>query len=411
MKKTLLFILGMTLFSSFAQNVNIPDANFKAYLVGNTAINTNGDTEIQETEAQAFTGKIDCSQLSISDMTGVEKFTALTELWCINNPITALDVSQNTALTDLRCSTTDITSIDVSLNLALTTLHVQATDITSLDVSNNTALTELLCYVNDLTSLDVSQNTALESLMCFDNQLTNLDVSLNTALVVLNCKNNDLTSLNVSQNSSLELLVCFDNNLGTIDVSQNTALTLLSCGGTGLTALDVSANINLTTLNCQQNELTQMDLSNHTALNALRIWDNDLLSLNIANGNNSSFTVFEASLNPNLTCIEVDDSTYSAQNWTIIDAQSSFSENCSGTGIGINEIDHAQVKLYPNPTLSNLFIESEEAVSTFMILDVTGKQVLEGTQTPINVSDLKSGVYFIKLYTQKGMVTKRFIKE
>lgn len=35
-------------------NVIIPDVNFKAYLVGNTLINTNGDSEIQCTEASAL---------------------------------------------------------------------------------------------------------------------------------------------------------------------------------------------------------------------------------------------------------------------------------------------------------------------------------------------------------------------
>ena len=40
----------------FGQNVNIPDTNFKAFLVGDTAINTNGDTEIQVSEANIFSG-------------------------------------------------------------------------------------------------------------------------------------------------------------------------------------------------------------------------------------------------------------------------------------------------------------------------------------------------------------------
>jgi hypothetical protein len=41
-----------------AQDVNIPDVNFKAALVENTEINTNLDTEIQVTEAEAFSGTI-----------------------------------------------------------------------------------------------------------------------------------------------------------------------------------------------------------------------------------------------------------------------------------------------------------------------------------------------------------------
>ena len=100
--KLLLLLLVLPMFC-FGQNVNIPDANFKAYLVGNTAINTNGDSEIQVSEASAFTDTINCSEMSISNLTGIEAFTALTNLWCYENQLTSLDVSKNTALTFLTC--------------------------------------------------------------------------------------------------------------------------------------------------------------------------------------------------------------------------------------------------------------------------------------------------------------------
>ena len=78
--KNLLLVLLLLPTLGFGQNVNIPDANFKAYLVGNTAINTNGDTEIQVSEATAFNGGIYCHSMSISNLTGIEAFTALTWL-------------------------------------------------------------------------------------------------------------------------------------------------------------------------------------------------------------------------------------------------------------------------------------------------------------------------------------------
>ena len=53
----------------FGQNVNIPDAIFKNYLVNNTAINTNGDSEIQLIEASSYTGTINCGWQNISDLT------------------------------------------------------------------------------------------------------------------------------------------------------------------------------------------------------------------------------------------------------------------------------------------------------------------------------------------------------
>ena len=166
--KLLLLLLALPMVG-FGQNVNIPDANFKAYLVGNKAINTNRDKEIQLSEASAFKGEIDCSYMNISNLTGIEAFTALTELSCNRNKLTSLDLSKNTALASLVC------------------LENQ---LTSLDVSKNTVLSNLVCYGNQLTSLDLSKNTALAALSCGKNQLTSLDVSKNTALFILYCDGN-----------------------------------------------------------------------------------------------------------------------------------------------------------------------------------------------------------------------------
>jgi len=68
----LVLFLGNT--TCKAQNVDIPDVNFKAVLVGNTIININNDGEIQMSEAAAFNGEIYAGNINISDMTGIESF-------------------------------------------------------------------------------------------------------------------------------------------------------------------------------------------------------------------------------------------------------------------------------------------------------------------------------------------------
>ena len=226
--------------------VNIPDANFKAYLVGRVSLNTNSDTEIQCSEAAAFSGLINCSSLSISDLTGIEAFTALQMLYCYSNSLNSLDVSNNTALTELICNGNSLTSLDVSANTALTVLKCNSTQITSLDVSANTALTLLGCINNSLINLDISQNTNLTTLGCDDNSLTNLNVSQNISLTYLSCSNNSLASL---------------------DVSQNTNLTQLQCNSNSLISLNVSQNINLISLNCQNNSLTSLNVANSNNAN------------------------------------------------------------------------------------------------------------------------------------------------
>ncbi|MEJ6598595.1 MAG: hypothetical protein QNL36_00620, partial [Crocinitomicaceae bacterium] len=177
MKTLLLSTILLFTLNSYSQDVTIPDANFKALLVADNAINTNADNEIQVAEANAYTGLINCSGLGISDLTGIEAFTALTDLYCYANQLTSLDVSSNTALTYLDCFANQLTSLDVSSNTALTDLYCFVNQLTSLNVSGATALTNLVCYDNQLTSLDVSSNTAFTDLYCYANQLTSLDVS------------------------------------------------------------------------------------------------------------------------------------------------------------------------------------------------------------------------------------------
>ena len=136
MKITLLFLSFFLSLSLFGQNVMIPDANFKAYLLGNSLINTNGDAEIQFSEANAFEGSISCNDIGISDLTGIEAFTTLNILICSGNQLTSLDVKQNTALTLLHCSDNQLITLDVSYNPNLTYLFCFDNQLTCLNLTN-----------------------------------------------------------------------------------------------------------------------------------------------------------------------------------------------------------------------------------------------------------------------------------
>ena len=284
-KKIFTLLLTLVAIATTAQaqvvlnETNFPDANFRAALASKFGI-SEGD-EITEAKIAATTW-LDVSFKSISDLTGIEYFTALTELWCGENQLTSLDVSKNIALTDLRCSNNQLSSLDISKNTALTNLVCYGNRLTSLNVSQNTALTTLACYGNQLTSLNVSQNTALTTLACYGNQLTSLDVSKNTALTELYCYNNQLTSLDVSKNTALTKLGCDINQLTSLNVSRNTALTNLSCWGNQLTSLDLSKHTALATLRCDDNQLSLLDVSKNAALTLLSCSGNQLTSLDVS---------------------------------------------------------------------------------------------------------------------------------
>ncbi|VAV83344.1 Internalin-like protein (LPXTG motif) Lmo0331 homolog, partial [hydrothermal vent metagenome] len=232
-----------------------------------------------------------------------------------------IDLGYDTVLNDY------VPTANINTITALNVVGKIISDLTGIE--DFVALEDLYCGSNLLTSLDISNNTALKILHCFGNLLTSLDVSSNTQLESLNGNSNQLSSLDVSNNTNLILLLLNNNNLTNLDLSNNLSLINLTCNINQLTNLDVTLNTDLMVLRCDNNQLTSLDLSQNTALTNLRCENNQLTSLNVKNGNNTNVTTFIATNNPNLTCIEVDNAAYSTANWTNIDAQTSFSENCS----------------------------------------------------------------------------------
>ena len=179
------------------RTIQFKDPNFLEALIAEN-VDADGDGQITVNEAKAVSS-LEVSSSDIKEMPEIRYFTALTDLYCENNQLTALDISNNTALTELHCYWNQLTDLDVSNNTALTILYCDYNQLTTLDVSNNTALTYLYCHNNQLTTLDVSNNTALTYLDCYNNHLTALDVSNNTALTYLDCEGNPLQSVTISE--------------------------------------------------------------------------------------------------------------------------------------------------------------------------------------------------------------------
>ena len=279
---------------------NFPDDNFRAYVEQKMDADKNGRLSENEIDNVLI---IDVNNREISSLKGIEFFSKLKELYCNNNSLDSLDVSQNimleylncacnflkeldvsqnSSLNYLDCSYMQLQGLDVSQNINLKTLWCESNDLSSLDVSKNKELTNLYCSINQLSNLDITQNIKLMELRCDSNQLKNLDVSQNTALVTLYCENNELASLDVSQNIVLQKLQCSGNQLKNLDVSQNTCLEILCCDSNQLDNLNVDQNVVLTDLQCGDNQLENLDVSQNVALEILYCDGNQLNSLDVS---------------------------------------------------------------------------------------------------------------------------------
>ena len=69
-------------------------------------------------------------------------------------------------------------------------------------------------------------------------------------------------------------------------------------------------------------------IEDFSSLKHLSIFSSSLGNLDLKNGLNHILTSLSISDCPNLSCVQVDDSTWSNNNWTNVDSQIYFSEDC-----------------------------------------------------------------------------------
>jgi hypothetical protein len=190
----IIFVFGATK----AQNITIPDSNFKRYLISNTEINKNNDSEIQLSEATLFTGIIDCRSLEIKDLSGIEYFTSLTKLIAVHNDISKIDISKLKNLEELKIWNNNLASINVSNNRMLRELGISENKISSIDLSKNDSLRRFNSVGNSIDSVDLSNNKKLNYFAC----------CYDTSLVYLSLRNGNNTNLNYYNSQSTPNLLC-----------------------------------------------------------------------------------------------------------------------------------------------------------------------------------------------------------
>ncbi|WP_426484432.1 T9SS type A sorting domain-containing protein [Flavobacterium sp. 2] len=325
----------------------IPDSAFEDKLIV-LGIDKDGKNGKIVTAFISNLTSLDLSNSSITDLTGIKDFTALTTLTVSGNQLVNLDLSNNKNLKVLNCSNNQLASLDVSKNTLLTdfycnnnllkTLNIKNgknTKLVNFDFRNNPNLTcievDVVSYATTNWSAKKDPATTFE-IFCGDytlipdyafetslinkgididgrngkvltssiSGLTKLDVS-NTSisnlkgiqdfksLINLSCYNSKITALDLSQNTQLETLNCSGNLLTTLNVTNNKKLLSLNFNTNSLANIDLSQNILLQSLDCSSNLIAVLDISQNTALTSLKCNTNKLTALDISK--NTSISV------------------------------------------------------------------------------------------------------------------------
>lgn len=76
-----------------------------------------------------------------------------------------------------------------------------------------------------------------------------------------------------------------------------------------------------------------------------------------------------------------------------------------------DKFETSSISIFPNPATDILNVTGVEEITSLVINDINGRTIKTvNNATSINVSDLNAGVYFVNITTEKGNVTKKFMK-
>lgn len=427
----------------YSQITLIPDPCFEQNLIW---VNVDSDGIIN---GQVATSDVkDLTELRlgyncIKDLTGLQDFTSLKVLRfysdSFNHELTSFDsaltpyleeltffyypklsnikVDQARNLVYLSIHGTKISQIDLSQNENLTYLRLIGTEINSINLDQNLLLEEVHIIQGGIDKINVSYNTQLRILALHKLPFGEIDVSNNRELTQLSLSNCQISSLDVSHNPKLDILDVRDNQIKSIDVSQNPKLIQFECFNNQLFSLDVSYNNQLTNLECQDNKISSLNIESNDKLHIFQCSNNELKELFAKNGNNSNLDWFDATGNPELTCLEVDDADMGNEGSGIyedwqIDPQVTYSNDCQYI-LGVDdELLSKEIKVFPNPADNSLNIGSENIViEKIQIYNTLGQLLIETESQSIGVEELQKGLYFIRIYSEKGTAIRRFLKK
>ncbi|MEO9571859.1 MAG: T9SS type A sorting domain-containing protein [Polaribacter sp.] len=451
--------------ADFSQNLNLEELS-----VNGTKIDSLDVSMLTKLTTLSCIGT-NYNKLKYLNVTGVIN---LERLEAYENELTALDVSTNTKLTWLSLHDNLLTKIDITKNINLETFGCYKNNIKILNVSNSPNLKLFYCHNNDLEYLNIDKgnnlwqdfnatlNPNLTCIQVFEKSWSDQylfgkiddtasfsedcnsvwevyteDSNLDSALLSITGldSNNDgeityeeaqnftgdldLSEQNITSIAGLEAFT----NVTSIDVSGNkltdisylfnTSITLFSKTTGKKRTVFKTNTTGIKILNASDNLLEEIDVSNIETLTNLNVSDNKLTYLNISNNANGILETLDVTGNTNLSCIQVDniDEAETKTKW-IKDATAAYNTYCEKTSLSTNEFLKENVLIYPNPVndFINISLSNGLQLKSIEVYNIVGKKIKSSDNKEIILKEFVSGIYFVKVNTDKGSINQKIIK-
>ena len=79
--------------------------------------------------------------------------------------------------------------------------------------------------------------------------------------------------------------------------------------------------------------------------------------------------------------------------------------------VGIDNKEIESISIYPNPTVQSIFINTEKEIESLKLYTIDGKEILNGLNKSIDLSNLEKGNYILKIRIEGKTFIKKVIKQ
>ncbi len=415
---------------------------------------------------------LNCSENKLQSL-NISGNTNLTHLNCKDNQLQNLDLSNNTKLISLSCEENQLSGLDLSNNNDLMFIKCNDNQLNSLDLSNKDQLISLYCYNNafttqaldfiycslpDRTGSNIGRITPAYN--SEDDDYPNVEASTTTNATGKNwavkfrdgggeitgtgnyvCGTVDVIGVLVTPTTTTMLVAGTQQLTATVQptdatnqnvswsssdaavatVDANGVVTGVAAGNATITATTDDGGFSaICTVTVETATVAVTGVTVNPTTATVKVGNTKQITAIIAPANATNQNVTWSSSNTGIATVGanglVTGVAVGTATVTVTTTDGGFTTSCTVTvteDIGIPSVSEVDgLSMYPNPVHNVLHIELSENNFGVEFYNMFGQKVLHvQNEREISVSKLPSGIYMLKITTEKGIYSRKIVKE
>ena len=301
--------------------------------------------------------------------------------------------------------------VNIQIGLFSSPSYNSNTRDTIIRIYGNVTKIDFRCSDGIIRDFNIDSNSYLTQIWAYNLVYKNVSFNNSNNLEVLYLQYSRIESIDFRNLENLIYLgVPGNEELTKLDLRELTRLKILMFQNTGVSDININGLNELRDIDCYNTNLSTMGYD--SLFCALPECSDSLSGMIVViyDSTYSDFPTYMSSNSQNLI----------SKNWFPTDRNyqlmppTNGTFDCSSIGMDDVEFNFVEAKVYPNPAIDYLSIETKEVVQMLEVYDALGRKAISKTPNQNNfsldISNLEKGIYILKLQNKGGIGNYKIVK-